>query len=806
LLENIPDELKALPQWVVWRWTWNGEESKWTKPPYQAKAPRRLASSTDSSTWASFDEAFEAYKRGNADGVGFVPLGTDPYTAVDLDNCLDDELMFKSDSEQASKIVKTLDSYTEDSPSGNGVRIFVKGRLKVTEDGEPTGRTRSKAGDFEVYDGLTAKLEQGGRYVTVTGHCWYGGNIAERQAELVQVYDMVFGTPHKTSEDVSPATRPSATLQFGDAQLLEKIEGSGQAEKFLRLWSGDTGGYRVDDNAGHSEADLALISILGWWADYDAPRTDRLFRQSRLYRPKWDEARGSQTYGELTIARAFEGKSPGMGYNPDRAKARAFERPETATAISDSKRLLHSYKNTDFGNAERLAARHGRDLLHCHEIGWLIWDGRRWRRDLSGAEVERRAKETIRAGLAEAASIENDDTRKTFVEFLVKSENRTRITAMIELAKSEHGIDVEVSAFDRNPYLFNCLNGTVDLRTGELRPHQREDYITQLCPVVFDPAARCPTWDAFQVTISGGAVDLVDFKQKVYGYSLTGVTVEQIMVILYGTGANGKSTELEVLRSMFGDYAQHAEFSTFEQQRKDSIRNDLARLRGARLVTATESDQGANLSESIVKSLTGGDTITARFLNKEYFEYTPNFTVFLATNHKPRIRGTDHGIWRRIRLIPYSVTIPPDEQDKHLKEKLLDELPGILAWVVRGCLAWQRDGLTPPQSVTAATAAYRQEMDTLADFLTEYFELGEVLTVPKRDFRDLYLKHCDENGDKSMSTKALKQAMLERGFIDDRSTTERWWSGLGLTDEGLEALRKHRGPMVGFSSSQKEAN
>ncbi len=792
--ESIPAELKALPQWLGWKLELI--DGRNTKVPYQAKYPRRKASTTKPATWATFDKALAAYKRGEFDGIGFVPLGTDPYTALDIDKCRDKvtgEL-----APRAAEIVKLFSSYTEVSPSGTGIRIFVKGRLKVTADGEPTERTRSKAGDFEVYDGLTAKREQGGRYLTMTGHRLNEFDIEERQAELEQVYDEKFA-PKEPEKNKAAGVRFTATAP-GDVELLELIRNSKQGPKFKRLWAGDTSEYATDQNDGASEADQALCNILAFWTNRDAERIHRLFSLSGLNRDKWQER---DDYRDRTIKNALdlvkEGYSPG-------AKLQAYDRLETAYATTEPTRPLHLFKNTDMGNAERLKDRHGHGIRYCHEVGFFVWDEKRWRVDPSGSEVERRAKETIRAGYVEAATIDNDEVRRAFIEFLVRSENRSRISAMTELVRSEPGMAVQINDFDRDPYFLNCLNGTVDLRTGQLRPHRREDLITQLVPVEYDPNATCPTWDDFQAKISGGSSELVNFKQKAFGYALTGTTLEQVIFICFGTGANGKSTELEVLREMLGDFAKGTEFSSFEQQRTGSIRNDLARLRGARFVTAVESDQGSSLSESVVKSLTGGDSITARFLHREYFEFTPTFTVFLATNHKPRIKGTDHGIWRRIRLIPYNVTIPTAEQDKCLRDKLTAELPGVLAWAVQGCLAWQQDGLTPPESVQAATEMYREEMDSLADFLREYFETGEVLTVPKKDIRDLYLHHCKESGNHAMSTGALKQALLERGYSEGRTATERFWVGLGLSNAGEVALQYHRGPQVTVNPFRRERN
>lgn len=441
---------------------------------------------------------------------------------------------------------------------------------------------------------------------------------------------------------------------------------------------------------------------------------------------------------------------------------------------------LHQFKRTDYGNAERLARRHGHDIRHVGGLGWLVWDGRRWCPDGSG-EIMRRAKETVRAGYDELSSIASDDERAAFARHLSASEAEPRLKAMISLASSERRVAAVVGDFDTHPMLLNCANGTVDLRTGELRGHRRDDLITQIAPVAYDPDAICPTWDAFQHQICNGDAELVAFKQRALGYTLTGHTSEHLVFIAYGTGANGKSTELEVIRALMGDYAKTAEFSTFEVKRGDGPRNDLARLRGTRFVVSSESDQGSALSESVVKSLTGGDTIAARFLHKEHFEFAPTFALWLATNHKPTIRGTDLGIWRRICLVPYEVTIAEEVQDKNLRTKLLAELPGILAWVVRGCLMWQQDGLAIPAKIRDVTRAYRTEMDSLGDFLESSCEEGAAKEVDGKVLRQAYVRYCEEMSERPMTPKALTQALNERGFaLSRRGRNGRFWRGLEL--------------------------
>ena len=395
---------------------------------------------------------------------------------------------------------------------------------------------------------------------------------------------------------------------------------------------------------------------------------------------------------------------------------------------------------TDTGNASFFAKLHGKDVRYCHTSRkWLIWEGKRWAQDKTG-EIYRKAKEAARKMLKMASNHPDDEKREKLAKHALSTESEARLRAMINLARSEPGIPVTEVELDADPWLLNVLNGTLDLKTGELRPHLREDLITKFSPVRYDPDATCPTWDAFLRYIMDGDEDLIRFLQKAIGYSLTGSTKEQVFFIFYGTGANGKSTFLITIHSLLGDYARQTPTETLLTKWGNKIPNDVARLKGARFVNAAESESGKHLAEALVKQLTGGDKISARFLYGEFFEFDATFKIFFAVNHKPTIRGSDHAIWRRIRLIPFNATIPPEKQDKNFSEKLNAELPGILRWAVEGCLLWQSEGLGLPESVKAATADYRSEMDVISDFIEECCEDTPGVQTP---FSDLYHRYQD---------------------------------------------------------------
>ncbi len=434
---------------------------------------------------------------------------------------------------------------------------------------------------------------------------------------------------------------------------------------------------------------------------------------------------------------------------------------------------------TDVGNGKRLVARHGRDLLYCERWkSWLVWDGQRFARDETG-EIERRAKETVRHMYAQAGAVADDEARKEQVKWALRSESGQRLREMIAAARTEEGIAVAPAAFDADPWLLNVANGTIDLRTGTLREARRDDRLTKIAPVVYDPAARCPTWLGFLDRVMDGKAEVISFLQRAVGYSLTGDISEHCLFLLFGTGRNGKSTFVETLSAALGDYAMTTTTDTLLVRREGGIPNDLARLVGARLVSASESEAGRNLAEALVKQLTGGDTISARFLHAEFFDFKPAFKLWFRTNHKPTIRGTDDGIWTRIRLIPFTQRIPDSEIDRRLPERLLAELPGILAWAVAGCLAWQREGLGMPTEVARATAEYRSEMDVLATFLADCCVVGAEYRCTAKELYAAYTRWAEENGERAVSQKALGLRLAERGFVNAKGTGgARLWAGL----------------------------
>jgi putative DNA primase/helicase len=437
-------------------------------------------------------------------------------------------------------------------------------------------------------------------------------------------------------------------------------------------------------------------------------------------------------------------------------------------------------QRTDYWNAERLVSLHGADLRYAAGVGWLAWDGRRWKRDTDGEPI-RRAKRTVRAMYAEAADLDDHD-RKLLVKHATTSESEARLRAMVKLAETERAVIVAANELDADGWIFNAANGSIDLRTGELREHRREDLLTRITSVAYQPEARSDLWDSFLAKTTGADDELASFLRRAVGYSLTGHTSEEVLFFAHGPSATGKSSMLEAVRSVLGEYAATADFETFLKRRGDAgIRNDVARLAGARFVVSIEVDDGKSLAQGLLKLLTGGDTVTARFLYSESFEFQPRFKLWLAANDRPRVNADDAAMWRRIIQLPFVHVIPEAERDDRVKLSLRtdpDVQAAILAWAVQGCLDWQDGGLRIPQVVRDYTAEYRAENDPLRDFLADACELDPAAWISTKDLRHAYETWAETNGEKPLDVKKFSAALTAKGCVKNKRNQVRGWEGV----------------------------
>jgi P4 family phage/plasmid primase-like protien len=444
-------------------------------------------------------------------------------------------------------------------------------------------------------------------------------------------------------------------------------------------------------------------------------------------------------------------------------------------------RLPDGYAPSAWGNAQRLVAGHGADMRYSPAWGkWLVWDDWRWLPDAT-AEVCRRVKDTVRE-MYRATALLSDEEREDLVRWALRSESVPATREMLEHAKSEPGIPITPSELDRDPWLLNTPSGTLDLRTGNLREHLREDLLTKLTPVPYIPDACCPTWLAFLEQILPDP-DVRAYVQKALGYSLTGDVREQVLFFAYGSGSNGKSTLIKAILEILGsDYAKQAAPDVLVASKQDRHPTELADLAGVRFVATIEVSEGKTLAEALVKQLTGGDRLKARRMREDFWEFEPTFKLLLAANHLPTIRGSDWGIWRRIKLIPFTVTIPDAHQDKRLPAKLRDEYSGVLAWLVAGCLAWQHEGLVAPPAVEAATAGYRAEADVFGAFLDERCSFRREARITSQELYDAYQSWCFANNETALPQNRVGTRLAGRGCTATRtgSPQVRGWAGVEL--------------------------
>ena len=436
---------------------------------------------------------------------------------------------------------------------------------------------------------------------------------------------------------------------------------------------------------------------------------------------------------------------------------------------------------TDVTNCDYFLKAYGDIIRYC--ITWnkfLFWNGTNWDIDTRGRVAER-CKKFVHKMYRGMRYITDRQLEAAFEKHLIKSESFRRIQALEGLLKISEEIKVEDFELDRDNYLFNVEGWTLNLKNGRSKVPNAKDLITKKSRFIYEKDADCPVWKMFLMQIFNKDLQLIRFIQKAMGYALSGDVSEQCLFILWGTGANGKSTFLNVMLELFGDYALSTGIETFMKKNSEQS-NDIARLKGMRLVTTSEIEQGRQISESLIKMVTGEDALTARFLYGEYFSFKPTFKIFMATNHKPKIRGADNGIWRRIKMIPFTVTIPPEQRDKNLTEKLIAENSGILNWLLKGYAMWKKEGLEEPPAVREANEEYRMDMDSVGTFVTDCLELDASLQwrLPTNMLYQTYIKWCNKNNERVMSQKWLGMRMSEKGFKRVITNGQRLWCGLAV--------------------------
>lgn len=756
MYEQIPQELKALPNWICWDAVPDEKRGKIKKVPINALTGGG-AMSNNPSTWCDFDTAVRASEKHS--GIGFM-FGGCPYFGVDIDG-KEEELEAYQRGENGniiSEFISTLQSYAEISQSGKGIHIICRGTLPK--------RGRRK-GSVEMYED--------GRFFVMTGNsCSEYESIAECSDSIKPLHEKYIGGGREPQAKV----RPAVSLSSAD-DIVKAAAGAKNGGKFVALYGGNTAGY-----TSSSEADMALCSILAFWTGCDASKMDVIFRSSGLMREKWDRPQSGSTYGALTIQKAIAGCS--QVYSPKNSYSASFKQGEANAQTEQTGQRLYSFDDT--GNAQRFVDLFGDKVRYCYtDKRWLWYDGRKWCTDMTGA-VKRLADKAVACMSAELKVYEQTDAdegtdmAKAFEKHMKSSRSNKSKNAMLN--EVMHHVPILPSQLDRYKAALNTPGGVIDLKSGALAPHDPKNYFTKITAVEYSENADCPRWTAFLDDIFGGDKDLIRYVQKAVGYSLTGATSEQCAFFLYGTGRNGKSTFLDIIRDIFGDYAANIQPETImvRSNQSTAINSDIARLKGARLVTSVEPNEGVRINEGLLKQLTGDDTVTARKLYGDEFEFKPEFKLWMATNHKPVIRGTDTGIWRRIHMIPFTVQIPEEKIDRRLKYKLSAELTGIFRWAVEGCLLWQKEGLKMPRAVLEEVREYRREMDVISAFVEDKCTVGKGLSVQSSALYAAYLRWADSGNEYKMSNTKFGLEIAKR-FEKVKGRKYNYYSGLTLDEQ-----------------------
>ena len=757
MYEAIPEELKELTQWCCFKLQPRGE--KMTKIPVDANTGG-LGKSNDESTWADFDTALDAIEKYKLDGLGF--YFKEPYFGIDIDDVHEEIERYKQDDHDdniVSEFIEMMSSYAEYSVSGNGIHIIVKGDL-------PEGGRRK--GNVEMYDS--------GRFFVMTG------NSASSYSRITEDDYGKIGYLHNkyiAKSDVSERPKNNTSSSGNNISESDIIRIASNSKNGVRFKLFMDGGWEQFYDS-QSEADMAFCNDLAFWTSRDLSKMDGIFRASSLYREKWDRKQNQSTYGMETLNKAISDCSNVFSPQERDDDFNLYILDDNTKPVE---RKYFSYDDT--GNASRFKDNYGEFVRFSYiRKSWYYYNGKIWIIDqlgkiktLADKTIERMKDETIY--IPEGA--DEEEMQKIFSKHLKATRSSRGKTNMLK--ESEHLLPIQPSAFDNDKHLFNVQNGYLDLNKGTLQEHDKEKFFTKISNIEFTDKADCPMWIEFLNTIFDNDQGLINYIQRAVGYSLSGSTEEQMMFILHGNGRNGKSVFLDIITELFGNYSTNIQPQTIMvKQQSNNANPDVAKLAGARLVTTTEPNEGVRLDEGLVKQLTGGDKVTARFLYEDEFEFLPQFKLWMATNHKPIIRGTDDGIWRRMAIVPFTVQIPEHKVDKRLTLKLKREINAILNWAVEGYLLWRSTGLQEPQSIKDQRKEYRGEMDTLEAFVDECCIRETDSTVTAKALYQIYRDWASENNQYLMSNTKFGREMGKK-FEKHKTASSINYKGITLSEE-----------------------
>ena len=727
MYENLPKELKENALFCLWKYEMrNGRK---TKVPYQTNGKR--ADSSNKACFSDFDTVANLTQSYDGIGMGMFQ----PFVAVDIDHCVDGGKL----SDMATDIVETLNSYTEYSPSESGVRIVAKADT-LSYDKVKYYINNQKIG-LEVYvAGMTNK------FVTLTGNTICEAPIAERTNEIMAILDKYMQKPV-----VALNPKKIVGSYLSDESIIEKSAKSKQGEKFSALWNGEF-------ETSHSEADQALCAVLAFWCGGDTEQMDRLFRKSKLYREKWER----NDYREMTLQKAL--MQTKEFYKPVKSNANTDFNDELQRLIELNPADTTKYPWTDIGAGKLFADFYKAVLRYVPERRtWFDYQAGTWSADIGGLKAMRRCMELANLLHLYALEIKDEHQRKSYMDYSKRWQTHGYRVNVLKDAQVHHPISF--LEFDTDPYIFNCSNGTLHLDTGKFTEHISSDLLTKKSSVAYEPSARSKRWNNFISEIMSNDQERALFLQKVFGYALSGDTHHECMSILYGaTTRNGKGTLCESVLKVFGSYGCTSRPETIAQKNSTNSSQpseDVARLAGIRFVNIAEPGKSLVLNAALVKNMTGNDTINARFLHENSFDFAPQFKLYINTNYLPVVNDMTVFTSGRVIIIPFERHFDESEQDKGLKHEFMkpEVQSAILNWLLVGYKQLQLHGLKMPQSVINATDQYEHDSNKTLLFIEDCLEEGTDYEERTSEVYNRYKSWCIENGQYAESMKNFKQSL-----------------------------------------------
>ncbi len=775
------NSLKAAPVWVGYTLIQRPNKPKPDKIPVNPRTLRG-AQSDKPNTWASYEQANECYGKtasiydketkgyisGSVAGIGF--MFADGICGIDLDGIDDNQ----ERELQAQEIIAHMDTYAEQSPSGKGYHLLFRVDVsKIPPNYKTAYYQKNVTAGIECYiSGLT------NRYFTYTGESITSRDIEDRTDQLLTFLEKYMRKKENPPQP-SPATGDSSvkTATQNSIDILSIARKAKNGNKFAALFDmGDISTYKNDD----SSADIALCNILAFYCQGDFNMVDELFRQSKLYREKWER----EDYRTATISKGIE-ICGGKFYTPKNSRTKRGAMPLVNIVTSwpgavyfnpfETPETRHRYSPNDIGAGNFFADVYKNVSRYVPQAKmWYVYDGRVWREDVGGMIVGKQAQDLTDYMMDCRRYLNDEGAREAWVKFVAARMKKAARDTMLSDAEKQY--PVAITQFDSNPYLFNCQNCTLDLQSFTMHKHRPEDFISKISNVTFDPSAWCDRWTQFINEIMRGDADTAKYFQKSLGYTLSGNTSEECFFILYGsTTRNGKGTSMETTLHLMGDYGRTAQPETIAQKtntHSSGPTEDVARLKGARFVNMSEPDKGLRLNSALVKQITGGDTVTARYLHQNSFEYRPEYKLFINTNHRLRINDDSIFASGRVHEIPFERHFNPDEQDKGLKSffKQPENISGIFNWFIEGLKLMRIEGITPPPAVLAATNEYREESDIIGQFIKDCLMNVPGNKVSAKEVQAEYERWCNDYGYKALNSRNLLNELRKRKLKIANST------------------------------------